>query len=265
MTFKLPATNAQAVIAFSIIGLAFFLIGYMIWVQDHTTSEMRTQIEELIKSPHMPSNQTITTLVNALQETDKSNQTTFNILLPVFAAWVTAVVAFYFHTQVQNQSQQTINNLSSQISGHLSDITIAELLKHYPDSKNVVVVKSTDPLNDVKEKCAKFGNVVVTDDNGKPLGMLYSSSFLSLGTAPGQTLKDNFDNINDPITDSLWGKDGKVNNFATLTLQDLVSEAKKKMDNVKPNDQRIRGLVMDGGRVANIVNYQMLTQPLSNL
>lgn len=253
----------QAALAFAIIGLSFFLIGYMLWIQDHTTSELRSQIETMIQSHNMAPNQTA--LLSALQETDKSNQNTFNILLPVFAAWVTAVVAFYFHTQLQTQAQNTISNLSSQITGSLSDITIAQLMKYYPDAANVVTVKSTDLLKDVLDQCAKFGNVVVTDDAGNPLGIIYSSSFLSTPNDLTKSLNSDFENIQDPITKQMWSQNGKVNNFATLTLQDMVSDAKQKMDNINSNDQRIRGLVLVGGKIAYIVNYQMLTQPLSNL
>ncbi|MEO9306709.1 MAG: CBS domain-containing protein [Nitrososphaera sp.] len=259
---KLIKFSAQPAIALIIIGLSFFFIGYMLWMQDHTTSEIRSQIEGMINSHGISSNQTA--LLAALQETDKSNQSTFNILLPVFAAWVTAVVAFYFHTQTQNQAQDTIQKLSSQITGQVSSMTIDQLLKRYPDSGNVVTVKPTDTLKTVQDQCTQFGNVVVIDENGKPLGLIYSSSLLSLVGTPDSILKDSFDKITDPITGDLWSKEGKVNNYASLTLQDLVSDAKQKMDNVKLNDQRIRGLVMVGSKVAYIVNYQMLTQPLSN-
>lgn len=258
--YKLP--SAQASIALAIVGLAFFFIGYMLWMQDHTTSETRSQIEEMIKTHDMPSNKT-TAMLDALDKTDKSNQTTFNILLPVFAAWVTAVVAFYFHTQVQSQSQQTINNLTSQITGQLSNMTINDLLKYYPDSKNIVTVKTTSIMNDVIPKCQQFGNVVVIDDTGKPLGIIYSSSLLSLAL-DNTALQSHFDKIIDPITNDPWSKKGSVDNFAQLALQDSVSYAKQQMDKIKPNDARIRGLVLDGGKVSNIVNYQMLTQPLSN-
>lgn len=253
--------SSQVLVAFSIIAMSFILIGYMLWIQDRATSEMRDQIKQIINSPKMPSNQTAA-VISALEETEKSNQTTFNILLPVFAAWVTAVVAFYFHSKSQDNTNETINKLSSQITGKLSNMTIADLLEYYHDAKDVIKVKLTDKLDDVKEKLKKFSNVVVTDETGKPLGILYGSGLIDFGKENNTTiLKDIITKINDHITNDTWTEKG-VHNFAQITLQDTVSQAKQKMDNIKANDPKIRGLVLDGKKIEAIINYQMLTTSL---
>lgn len=249
--------EGRFVLALVLISAAFVIIGAMLWIQHETTSEIRQEIKNIINS-NLPNNKT-TTLISGLEETDKSNQNTFNILLPVFAAWITTVVAFYFHAQTQDQSNKTIQDLSKKITGGLSDMTISEIMSHYPDCRNIEKVNLESSMADVKTKCNRFGNIVVVGDHDNPLGILYSKDIQA--ASDNSKLNENIHGIQDNITNAMWTEEG-VENFANLTPEDKVPAAINKMDSIKKDDPTLRGLVFEKGKMIGIVNYQMLTKPL---
>ncbi len=229
----------------------------MLWMQNSTTYDIRQEIKNIANGT-IPNNKTAA-LISGLQETEKSNQDTFNILLPVFAAWITTIVAFYFHSRSHEQSQNTINKLISQTRGGLSDMTIAQIMDYYPQCRKVITVTPESSMNDVITECNQFGNVVVIGKDGHPLGILYKDDIPA--TSTGGNLGDNFGNITDNITNTKWTEDG-VKNFANLTPEDQVSAAISKMDSIKKETPALRGLVFDKGKMIGIVNYEMLTKPL---
>lgn len=124
---------------------------------------------------------------------------------------------------------------------------------------------SSDTLETVDTKSKEFYNVVVVDEKGKLLGILYRSDLPDIPPADKtQHLMNYLDgNVKDPITGKMWTVDG-VMNYAKIRLHDTVSQAKQEMDKIKKGDPKIRGIVFDNDEMVAIVDYQLLTEVLSN-
>jgi hypothetical protein len=98
--------DRRFLLAAIIVGSAFALIGVMLAIHWSTVSTVIRNASN------------VTNLTNVLDSLDKSNQTLFNILLPVFGAWVGVVIAFYFGSEQAKKAQETlVKALSPQDEG----------------------------------------------------------------------------------------------------------------------------------------------------
>ena len=165
---SLEKIEGRTVIAIMLIAPAFIILGSIVVL--HWDFESKTI--ELIKLASTSDKEQRDFIEKRISEMDRSNQTVYNILIPVFASWVSAVVAFYFGSRqaeaAQKATEATIKEIKSAQgpSDKLSKITVADVLKSDPDKiKDVGKVKITDPINREFEKEIEFyGSLVVQFD-----------------------------------------------------------------------------------------------------
>ena len=201
--------------------------------------------------------------------TDGSNPYTeiFNILLPLFAAWVGAVVAFYFGSENLQQAQQTLNAVIS-TKEKLSTKTIDDLLKEHPSARNVKTITMKNKIKEIKSVFENSTNTVVVDLENKPLGILYSFDLSKIGvnlyevdsTNDDKSLEDVVVDIKeDYITKQPWDKAVGVTNYVRLSLSDNLFQAKERMRkkaNSLDNILSVRGIVVDDAeKVFAIINF----------
>jgi hypothetical protein len=119
----------------------------------------------------------VTALNGLLESTDRSNQTLFNILLPVFSAWVGVVIAFYFGSEQTTRVQKTLDKALSP-EEKLSGTKVEQMLADTPSAKDIMTVTMKQTIKEVNNAFGNLSNVLVVDDNQKPLGILYKVDFL---------------------------------------------------------------------------------------
>lgn len=219
-----------------------------------------------------------------IDKVDSSNQTIFNILLPVFGAWVGVVVAFYFGTEQAKKAQDALKEQAKSADDllvkalsldkdKLAKHTVSELLKKYPSASDVaVVVNLTDHLKQVLEKFKLhgFSNLVVVNKEqpDKPLGILYYLDLLRTD----KILSNKFNDIEttqlkeiiveihkDFVTNEQWSPSGLVN-YAELQTNVTLLEAINRMSTVGINNKvnDVLGLVIEGGKMIGVVTYDMI-------
>lgn len=278
--FKNELLERRFLLAMLVVGASFILIGYMLYQQNIMTD----QFFNIIDSTNFD-NATSNNLVGAFEKIDKSNQTVFNIMLPVFSAWVGVVIAFYFGSRnldkLQDANEKAQEIISKLTTGKGGDITLDELLKLYPESKNVQIVGFEDKVNVVEAKAKVFGNVVVGHE-GKRRGVLYLKDLEKVNKEKrkayqDKTLKEFFDdkdvNVKDHITGQIWdvkkSKGLGKENYARLSYQDKISEARIKMEQVKPEPEigeteieelDVLGLVFVKENLEAAINYKTLAR-----
>ena len=144
----------------------------MYHTQNETSIEIISAIDHLIETN--ATDDTIIAATNAYRDVNTGNQTFFNILLAVFAAWVGAVVAFYFGNENLAQAQQTLRETLT-AKQQLSKKTIEDLLVDLDEATDVILVTMEDKIKDVREKLRESTNILVVDakDRGRPFGVLY--------------------------------------------------------------------------------------------
>jgi len=312
-------------LAILVVLASFILISYMLIQQN----QMTDRFFNIMESENFD-NATSTNLVEAFEKIDKSNQTIFNIMLPVFSVWVGVVIAFYFSSRNLDKAQKATEEAQKVISklatGKGGDITLEELLRLHPESKNVQIVELNDDKKVVEVKAKVFGNVLVVDE-GKILGVLYLKDFenakdrveelkkvkdgkkkelkkaeaelkkagksknaeekvkkieaelkeaeVELEKAEAELKKEGkFQNgklgeffvnkaVTDHVTDEVWTVKGlEKENYARVSYQDKISEARTKMEQVKPESKLgefdVLGLVFVKEDVDAAINYKTL-------
>lgn len=253
------------VVALMIILPSFLFIGYMIYLQE---TSLETTIDNIKEIPgEMSVNATKEILKSTFEEHNKNRQNLLNSLLPLFAAWVGAVVAFYFGSENLEQAQKTLAKVMSP-EQKLSSKSISDLLQEHPSVKSIVTVTMDYEIGDVKTKFSNGTNVLVVKTENKPLGILYSSDLAKQGGVnlyePDSTNDKNaLSSVivkikSDKIKKSPWTSDG-IKNFASLYLDDNLLQAKNKMKEMAVSDENIlsvRGVVLDkDDKAVAIVNF----------
>jgi len=260
-------------LAMVVILASFILISYMLVQQN----QMTERFFNIIENKNFD-NATSTNLVGAFEKIDKSNQTVFNIMLPVFSAWVGVVIAFYFGSRntdkAQEAAQEAQKVISKLVVGKGGDITLEELLKLHPESKNVQIVELTDDVKAVDARAKVFGNVVVVQE-GKILGVLYLKDLETAKEKNGKEYPDDKlgnvlgkGKVDDHITGQTWDKKGlEKENYARLSYQDKISDVRTTMEQVKPEpklgesklgEPDVLGLVFDKEKLEAAINYKTL-------
>jgi hypothetical protein len=146
----------------------------------------------------------------------------------------------------------------------LSSIKIEQVIKDYPEAKNVRKVKMSDTMKNLKDAFEDVSNVLVVDNNDKPLGILYKLDIFENDEIK-EKLDSNTDRLEDLIekiekdfiTKGKWSKDKGIKNFALLSLSDNLISAKEKMHAV--GGLAVRGVVTEpNGRATAIVTFDLL-------
>jgi len=256
-------SERQYYLAIYLVLPAFALIAIMLYMQHMLNAEFVSIVKNYSVPPTKDQTENI---INIIQEVDKSNQTIFNILLPVFGAWIGAVVAYFFGAASQKKTQESIEAVMK-INKSEQDITVRELMDRYVESKDREIIKCTfdDNLKNVEESLKKFGNVVIHENN-LPKGVLYKGDLYESDEKwdNTKTLGTFIDDstVLDQITGKEWTRDG-VKNYAVISYDDLVSIAKTKMDSIKENNPNLLGIVLEGGKIAAVVNYETIAKAYS--
>lgn len=251
---------------------AFVFIGAMLLIHFVT-------LQSVITSPTITSKNPLD-IKDLIDKVDTSNQTIFNILLPVFGAWVGVVVAFYFGAEQAKKAQDALKEQAkssgvllakamSMDEDKLAKHSVSELLTKYPKASEVNKVKLKDKLSDVLKKFDGFSNVVVVNEEDKPLGILYHRDLLNTKTIKKHNMVDDpnnekliFENIikeeidHDFVTNEKWST---VPNYAELQMNTTLLGAIDRMSKVgkdKVND--VLGLVIEGGKMIGVVTYDMI-------
>ena len=106
----------------------------------------------------------------------------FNILLPIFGAWVGVVIAFYFGSEQTKRVRDTLEKVLTS-EEKLSGSKVQHLLDKYSSTTNIHKVTLEDTIKDVISN-GDFSDVLIVKDD-KPLGVLYQKDLygkLSLKT-----------------------------------------------------------------------------------
>ena len=222
-------------------------------------------------------NSTKSKLIENFDNISQSNQNVFNMLLPLFGAWVGAVVAFYFGAKNLDAAHKATEKAQSALQAITSknpgNTTLDKLLKLHPESTDVKKAKLEDSIKKILEELKTFGNVVLVDDKEEPQGVIYETPIIDYlfkvredengeqkykETIKNQ-LKDVISDIFDPITEKKW-KVKKLENYATLSYEDTLIEVKNKMDKIKPGEPDLLGLVIVDKVVKAAINSETLSR-----
>jgi CBS domain len=253
-------------IAFIIIISSFVFIAVMLYIHYVT---LQNVLNSTFNSKNIASNNA-TVVKDLIDHVNTSNQTVFNMLLPVFGAWVGVVVAFYFGNEQAKRTEEAftkqaesqhdlIKSLSSD-EEKLSTVKVQTLLDKFPDTKNIRKVMLKDTIADVIKTFGSFSDVLVVKNDDKPLGVLYKQDLYSLlppkedidkeieNKKTGQGSHQNVDktleiigNIKqEAITNGNWDTINGVKNFVRVTADESLLSARAKMYAIsnKVNDVR---------------------------
>jgi len=250
-------TSRRFWLAVLIIAPAFILIVVMLGIQSATVGSIIQRTAD-------------TTNASALNElfdrTERSNQTLFNILLPVFSAWVGVVIAFYFGSEQTKRVQDTLEKVLT-TEEKLSGTKVQDLLNKYPSTKNIHKVTLEDTIKDVINKFGDFSDVLVVKDD-KPLGVLYQKDLYGktelkdkdIKTLYEKKLKDVITQIEEEyITKQKWDIDKIMNNFAEVKSKDSLLTARKLMYERSKQIGDVRCVVVDeSGKVVGIFGFDSI-------
>ena len=257
--------NAQFWLAVAIIIPAFILIEYMLIIQDNTS---RMIANELFSNISQLSGSNLTNVREMISEFDRSNTTLFNILLPVFGAWVGVVVTFYFGSEQARKAQETLAQALSP-EAKLSTIKVEQALSRFEEAKKIITATLKGKVIDVRNKLENLSNVLVLDDNGKPFGILYKADLYSQKDIAKSNVGD-FDDVTlenfitdkeliDHITKRKWEKDKPIKNFATINPENTLLHARERMYGISTTDVDVLCVVVDkDGKPIGIIGFDVI-------
>jgi hypothetical protein len=148
---------------------------------------------------------------------------------------------------------------------------VVDVLKQYPDYKEVESAKITEPIGP-KFKESKNSTILLKDEANKPLGFfseddVYRNSSIKKEDLEKETkpfsefIKTN--SIVDEITDKKWTESG-VKNYAEVSLDDTLLRARERMKNVS-SKQKVRGLVLNTeGQPVGVITYDLFSEVLAS-
>jgi hypothetical protein len=258
--------SMQLLLAMIIVVAAFLLIGVMLSIQYSTINYAITK--------YGTTRGTNGTLIinDILQSLDRSNQTLFNILLPVFGAWVGVVIAFFFSSEqvkkaqeIQQSLQQSLVQALSPEEEKLSRIKVQDILTKYPVATNVHKVTLDNTIKEVLDSFGDLSNVLLVKDR-KPLGILYKIDLLGIFSKMNAKIDDHYEDkltshigsITDFVTKRQWSETG-IHNYARLTPDTTLLSTRERMYGVSNQVNDVVGLVMDTNGIATaVVTYDMI-------
>ena len=209
------------------------------------------------------------------QETNAANTAILSILLPVFGAWVGAIIAFYYGNKnfekLSAQNDKMIERYSDSLEeSSFGSKRIEEVLNSNSKYKEVREAKMSAQLG---ISLKNIGSTILLKDDAtdKPLGFIYEEDILASTNFKADELKDKLDKfidffkankIKDTITDKNWTENGLENqtkNYAEINLSDTLLQARTKMKDIDTS-QRVRGLVFDTQKqIVGIITYDLFS------
>ena len=247
---------------------------YMIYVYQTTMYTNQTLYKQIITTDPNASEQILDSFQIFYRETNAANTNILSILLPVFGAWVGAIIAFYYGNKNFEKLSENYNKAVDAFSTHtesgkLALLKIDDILAKYPDYKNVYQVKISE---EVGKSFENRDTLLLIDDKDKPLGFMYKEDILKLNITEA-ILKNKKDTIkdfasNNPIIDAITGKKWTENgledgerNYIEITPNKTLLEAREKMK-VLGDQQKIRCLVIDNKEIKGIITYDLISMAL---
>jgi len=266
-------------------GLAIILIlgtiGAIIWiigVHQATVSYNQQLYKEIINKPNPDvniSDQIFDSFQIFYRESNAANTNILSILLPVFGAWVGAIIAFYYGNKNFEKLSQGYKDAVDAISTSIDDSRklavskVEDVLEKYPEYKEVLQAKISDLVGkSFKEIGTTF---LLKDDADKPLGFMYMEDILKLDITEENLKKETKSfkefiierSIIDEITSKKWTENGledKYKNYIEISLNDTLLTARDKMK-VLTDKQKVRCLVLDNQRqIKGIITMELIAK-----
>lgn len=211
--------------------------------------------------------------VEGFGEIEGSNQNFFNILLPLFGAWIGTIIAFYYGKENAERAYKSLSEAQKSIDkfvgiGTITKANLAEVIDRNPFCKDVRVAKLSQTVKDVFDRAGDgdVSNVLIVDDNENILGLLYISdihSFLAKegvkrATIENRRLADFFNenDVIDNLTKEKWSGKG-IKNYIPIAIAETAEDVAKKMLNSQFG-LSARGIVTRGKKPYAIITYDML-------
>ena len=138
----------QGVLALIIVVGAFILILVMLSIQNSVVVRVSDNTDKIFTG-NMTVDQRADTMTQIITTIDKSNQVMFNVLVPVFAAWVGGVVAYYFGSKQAKEALDSQKDLVKKLglNDNMLD-TVEDLLKWDEGLSRFPVVTINDYVDD---------------------------------------------------------------------------------------------------------------------
>jgi hypothetical protein len=249
---KLEFKNALSIIILvSIFGLILTMLVIHIWTINYM---MTTPINNSTRFDRM----------------EQANVNLFNILLPLFGAWVGTVIAFYFGREnlqtVYNAMSGSMEKMSEAVQP--TDPTVGEVIGKDPRATKFVSAKLNENVRQVFDRAGDdVSSILIVDANDKPLGMLFlsdvnrifASSDRNISTYDNRILQDllTTETIIDNVTGRRWTASG-VPNYVILDSTEKSKVAGKKLKE-HILGLGVRGIVLNKDKKPYaIITYDML-------
>jgi hypothetical protein len=251
---------------------------YTVWQNHQTFTVMFDKLARNISTDSQSTKELFESFQNYYREANASNTNLLSILLPVIGAWVGAILAFYYGAKNMEKMTETIKaTVLPTEDEKLARVKVGDILDKFPEYKNVITAKISDPVGTNYSKTTeKSTNILLLDDNGVPLGIIYKTDF-TRNTArteeqikgDNSTFRDFFSSmataetpIKDLIKGEVWTEKG-VDNYAHINKNDSLLQARIKMKEISPR-QEIKGVVLDGEKILGIITYELFSNVLTN-
>lgn len=208
------------------------------------------------------------------EEINKSNQNLFNALLPLFGAWIGAIIAFYFGTKNMDKVYDSLNNTQKSLveattNKKISTESLAEIVSKNSNSLNVRKIKLNNTIKEAVDQSDGISNVLVIDDKEQPLGLLFISDITSrvskdeINTKYTTTSVKDFIKqfeISDHITKQKWTEAG-VKNYVVVKITDSTQDSAKKLQD-SGFGLSARGIILNSeNKPFAIITYEQLVIP----
>lgn len=225
---------------------------------------------------------------NYYREANASNINLFTVLLPVIGAWVGAILAFYYgNKNIEKVTESMTETIKAAANPEekLANLKVWQILERYRQYKEVIKAKISESVGDGYSLITRPAtNLLLTDDNNKPLGILYKTDLtrntslteddISAETSSFsdffKAMKKGEPNAQPPkpptpivdlITEKEWSDQG-VQNYAEIDKDFTLLQARDKMK-AQSTKQEIKGLVLEGDKVIGIIPYELFSTVLT--
>jgi len=255
--------NVSDKLGIVLIGIVSILIGFLIFQNYSMTNIQLTNVGNYADNS--------TERIDLIDKINSSFTNFFNVLIPVFGAWIGAIIAFYFGAKNNEnvyhsfaQAQQSVSEAIGLTTGRVK--TVKDIIETKAECKNIIKSDLTENIKTMLDKTKEIDNVLIMSNN-KPKAILYLKDLYQTVTKDAilqNHQKDTVETVlqnykpKDSIKQFEWSNGNIITNYATLRLSDSVNEAITKLKVVK-DDPNVRGIIFENDEPFGIVNLQTLT------
>lgn len=255
--------NVSDKLGIVLIGIVSILIGFLIFQNYSMTDTQLTNVKSYTNST--------TERIDLIDKVNSSFTNFFNVLIPVFGAWIGAIIAFYFGAKNNEnvyhsfaQAQQSVSEAIGLTTGRVK--TVKDIVETKDECKNIIRSDLTEDIKTMLDKTKEIDNVLIMSDN-KPKAILYLKDLYQKVTKDDILQNHQNDTVQtvlqkykpkDSIKEFEWSDGNIIANYATLKLSDSINEAITKLKVIK-DDPNVRGIIFENDEPYGIVNLQTLT------